>query len=85
MLSQAFFNDHSTPNTGYPEMRRENNAILCAPNAILGCPKFYKDLILHQYSLYLYCLASKRFHIVSMPGSNEKRPKFWLSEHFFGS
>lgn len=84
MLSQAFLDDHSTPNTGYPEMRRENNTILCTPNAILGCPKFYKDLILHQYSLYLYCLELKRFAIVSMPGSNEKCPGFWLSEHFFG-
>lgn len=84
MLSQSFLGNHSTPNTGYPEMRRENNNILCTPNIILGCPKFYKDLILHQYSWYPYCLAPKRFAIVSMPGSNEKCPGFWRNEYFFG-
>lgn len=84
MLSQVFLGDHSTPRTGHLEMRRENNTIVYTPNAILECPKFDKDhIILHQYSLYLYCLKTKRFDFVSMPGSNERCPGLWLSEHFF--
>lgn len=62
-------------------MRRENHSILCTPNAILGQPKFDEDLILQQYSLYLYCLEPKRFDVVSMLGSSEICPGPWLSEH----